>query len=145
MKWEIKWTSLLINVYLICRTTASKYCNGCCMTNALSLLCVYEVYQGKQFEVQKHKDLLTRALKCAKLALTPGVTPYNLCKNCNRSLKDAVSGRSIKSSLSMQDWCQCSSNCLTCVPLSKRKSGGSDVVVSNSESFSLQMIPLLRL
>ena len=86
--------------------------------------------KGKHFDVDECSDLLCRGLKVPELFVIPGVTPHNLCKNCHRSVQDAVSGKSIRSTRSLQEWSECTENCFSCSLLSKKKSGGSTKKVS---------------
>ena len=86
--------------------------------------------KGKHFDVDQCSDLLCRGLKVPELFVIPGVTPHNFCKSCHRAVQDAASGKSIKSTRSLQEWSECTENCSSCFLLSKKKSGGSTKKVS---------------
>ena len=83
-----------------------------------------DLIKGKPFEVEKHCDLISRALRTPEVFLIPGVTPQHFCKKCELAMKHVVSGKSINSSRVMQEWGECGENCSSCKMVSSKKAFG---------------------
>lgn len=103
---------------------ARKYGEGL-HDEAMTRLCFVctDLIKGKPFEVEKHIDLLTRALKTPEIFIIPDVTPYNFCKKCELALKRVVDKESVKSSRLMQEWGECGENCSSCLLVAEKKGG----------------------
>ena len=76
--------------------------------------------------VEENEELLARGLRTPGLFLLPGITPYNYCKSCDRAVKRAASGESIRSTRTLPEWGECGDGCGSCLIISKRKIGGGN-------------------